>query len=196
MMKWQRISDEKGTDLMLFRALFRWFAHPESGQRFKRIVLDSADWVNVVATTPAGEFVMVRQFRFGDESITTEIPAGLVDPGEHIFHAAKRELLEETGYEGMEWSYLGCVSPNPAFLNNRCHHWRVRNVVKTAEPQTDDGEDIEILLMNAADLTGAIREGMIDHVLALSAFSRIPDIWHGITWTESSDLSSGTPESF
>ena len=154
--------------------------NPRTGSIMKRIVLEASDWVNVVAMTPDKNVLLVRQYRFGSGKITTEIPAGLIDPGENSKDAAIRELREETGYTGNNWQYLGNVEPNPAFLNNRCHHWLASDVKKTSQPVLDEGEDIEVSLYTFIELAAAIHSGEINHVLALSALSRINEIWQPI----------------
>lgn len=126
---WTLVEREQGPDLILFRARYDHCAHPDSGRVLKRIVLESVDWVNMVALTPDGRSVMVRQFRFGVGYSTLETPGGMVDPGEDPLTAAQRELREETGYTGGTWTYLGAVEPNPAFHDHLCHHFLARDVV-------------------------------------------------------------------
>jgi ADP-ribose pyrophosphatase len=146
--EWQRSAMESGPDLMIFHVRYDWYRSPRTGRTMKRVVLEAPDWVNILALTPTNEILLVRQFRFGSGHITTEIPAGLVDPGETPLQAAKRELKEETGYTSSKWSDLGSVDPNPAFLNNRCHHFLAEDIIKTGEPDLDEGEDIEVELMD------------------------------------------------
>ena len=57
------------------------------------------DYTAVVALTETGRLVAVRQYRPAVERWTVELPAGILDPGETPEHCARRELLEETGYE-------------------------------------------------------------------------------------------------
>ncbi len=186
---WQKKGSRRGPDLMIFRARYDWYINPRTDNKMKRVVLESPDWVNVLALTADSRVLLVKQFRFGTAHITTEIPAGLVDPGEEPLETAQRELLEETGYTSSKWSYLGYVEPNPAFLNNRCHHWLAQEITKTAEPDLDEGEDIEVCFMNFDEIRRAVRDGLIDHVLALSAFSRFPQLWNGI-YRQGKDIGS------
>lgn len=174
---WQKMSSERGPELLLFQTRYDMMKNPRTGRVMKRVVLEAPDWVNVVAITPEKMIVFVRQFRFGTGKITTEIPAGLIDPGEDSKTAAIRELKEETGFTTSNWKYLGYVEPNPAFLNNRCHHWLAEDVIRTSPTDLDEGEDIEVVLFSVSDLISAVTGGEIDHVLALSALSRIPKIW-------------------
>ena len=102
----------------------------------------------------------------------------MVDEGETPLQAAKRELLEETGYESDEWRSLGCVEPNPAFHPHLCHHFLAANAYRTSKPSLGEGEAIEIELCDLDALRKAMDEGSLRHVLALSALSRVYPLWH------------------
>ena len=170
---WRHLRSEDAADLILFRARFDWFEHPGSGAALRRIVLASGDWVNVVPRTPSGQLVMVRQFRFGTRTVTLETPGGSVDPGEDHGAAARRELLEETGYGNGTWCYLGAVEPNPAFHDHLCHHWLADNVVPVQSQKPGPGEDVALLLLDPRQLRHEIAQGTLRHALALSALSRV-----------------------
>jgi ADP-ribose pyrophosphatase len=174
---WSILRSEEGPDILLFRVRYDWVENPRNSMQFKRVVLECPDWVNIIAVTPEKNVILVHQYRFGTRTITTEIPSGLVDPGETHAMTAQRELLEETGYASEEWKYLGAVQPNPAFQNNLCHHWFAQNVRKIQEPSLDAGEDIRVSFCDISDIQKKISDGEISHVLALSAFSRFQDLW-------------------
>ena len=84
-------------------------------------VLEYPDWVNIIAITENGEFVMERQFRQGLGKTCFEIPAGVMEKGETALEAAKRELEEETGYGGGEWKEIMTVSGNCSTTSNLTH---------------------------------------------------------------------------
>jgi len=150
--------------------------NPRNGAERKALVIETGDWVNVVAVTPAERIVVVRQFRFGIAQISTEIPGGLVDPGEEHGVAAARELFEETGYATDNWHYLGAVAANPAFLTNCCHQWLARDVVPKAQPSFDEGEDIIVAEVTPAELGAEIRAGHFRHSLAMLALAHVYDL--------------------
>lgn len=109
-------------------------------------VIDTADWVCVVAITDADDLVLVRQYRQGWQDITLELPAGEVHPGEDVIAAARRELAEETGYLGGEATFIGATSPNPARYGNKLHIVAIRGSAKLAELKNDPEEQTEPMI--------------------------------------------------
>lgn len=174
---WPLEESREGEDLILFRARYDMRRHPLTDDVMKRIVLQSVDWVNVVALTDDDQAVMIRQFRFGVGYTTLEVPGGMVDPGEDPLTAAQRELMEETGYGGGSWDYLGAVEPNPAVQDNLCHHYLARGVRRQGPQALSGGEAIRLELMSTAAVIEASRSGEIKHALALSALSRVFQLW-------------------
>ncbi len=174
---WERLASEAGPDIILFDVRYDTMRHPQSGETFRRLVLEAPGWVNVVAVTPDRETVIVEQYRFGIGDTTLEPPAGLISEGETPLEAAQRELLEETGYGGGVWHSLGAVQPNPAMQNNLCHHFLAEDVEVVAEPEPDPGEMLRVHLMTLDALRAAVAAGGINHTLALSALSRVFPLW-------------------
>ena len=143
---------------------------PRTGRRHEFYVIEAGDWVNIIPLTAAGEVLLVRQFRHGTRNITLEIPGGMIEAGQTPEQAALRELIEETGYQPSDLSFLGRVRPNPAILNNWCYSFLAHNVVPAGELALDETEDIELVKVPLDQIPGLISEGTIDHSLVLSAF--------------------------
>ncbi|MEM7542138.1 MAG: NUDIX hydrolase [Pseudomonadota bacterium] len=163
--------------LILFRKRIDRLRNPRNNKEFDRLVLESGDWVNLVALDGERRCVMIRQYRFGVGYATLETPGGMVDPGENSGAAAQRELFEETGYRSDHWTYLGAVEPNPAIHNNLCHHWLAENAIAETPPEPEEGELIEVALMNEDAVRRAVQNGEIKHALALSVLSRVFALW-------------------
>jgi 8-oxo-dGTP pyrophosphatase MutT (NUDIX family) len=163
--------------LMVFRKRIDRLRNPRNDQVFERLVLESVDWVNMVALDRERRCVMIRQYRFGVSYTTLETPGGMVDPGEDSFTAARRELLEETGYVSDKWSYLGAVEPNPAVHNHLCHHWLAEDAYLAREQDLGEGESISVELMDEHEVRAAVQSGELKHALALSALARVYALW-------------------
>ena len=76
---------------------------PDGRENPEFYVLEYPDWVNVIAITKDGQFVMERQYRHALGKTCYELPCGVMEQGEEPLEAVKRELMEETGYGGGEW---------------------------------------------------------------------------------------------
>jgi ADP-ribose pyrophosphatase len=145
-------------------------ADPRTGHEHPRVLIDSPDWVNVIAVTKDDQLVLIRQYRFGIDETTLEIPGGMVEPGEDPAVAAARELEEETGYVPGRVVKLGQVHPNPALQGNRCHSYLALDCVKAHEGQQDLGEDIAVELHPRSHVPRLILGGAITHSLVVVAF--------------------------
>ena len=168
---WEKLNSEEIANYRIFKMRRDMRRSPRTGAEHSFFVLQSPDWVNVVALTPENQVVMIHQFRHGTERVTLEIPGGMVDPHENDpAETARRELLEETGYAAEQVIPIGTVHPNPAFLDNTCYTYLALNARWQQEPQFDGAEDIAVELVPIEEIAGMVRNGRITHALVVAAF--------------------------
>jgi 8-oxo-dGTP pyrophosphatase MutT (NUDIX family) len=153
------------------------YDHPARGTSRDFTVIDAPDWVNVLALTPGGHLVLVRQFRFGIDDFSLEVPGGVIEAGEDPVAAGGRELAEETGFTGARARLLGSVHPNPAIQNNRCHLVLVEDAVRTGALAWDPEEEIETTTAPVAEVLAWARSGRITHSLVLCALFYFEGWW-------------------
>jgi ADP-ribose pyrophosphatase len=144
--------------------------NPRTGQTHDMFVLDQPNWVNVIPLTPDDQVVMVEQWRHGSRTVELETPGGLMDDGETPEVSARRELLEETGYEPGQILHLGTVKPNPAIQSNVQHYLLATGCRKVSDLNLDHAEDIVVRLFRLADVPELIRTGKITHGIVIGAF--------------------------
>lgn len=122
----------------------------------------AADWVNVVAFDEDDRLVLVRQWRFGTQQFSVELPAGGLERGEDPIVGGLRELEEETGHTPVNRDdvlLLGATRPNAAFMGNRCFTVFVPRCRKTTAQRLDAFEEVEVLTMSSGAIDEALRSG-------------------------------------
>ena len=166
---WKRQSSEPIADCRVFKVRED-FCERADGAKHTFFVVETPDWVNVIALTGGKEVVLIEQYRHGTEEITLEIPGGIIDAGEAAKDAARRELTEETGYESSEFIFLGKSRPNPAIQTNWIHHYLALDCEKTRETAFDEHESLLTKLAPLAEIERLIASGALTHSLAVAAF--------------------------
>jgi len=168
--KWNVVSSKQLESNKIFSVRKDTSVSPITGNEHDFFVVEAPDWINVVAITEHDEVILIEQYRHGIQSVTVEIPGGMVDPGEEPLQTAKRELLEETGYGGDNWVSIGEVCPNPAMQNNKCYTFLATNCKKVGETKFDTTEDILTYTKPSSEIPELVAQGKITHSLVVAAF--------------------------
>ncbi len=169
MRPWRRLGSERLQRCTVFD-LDRVRFEPPDGPAKDYWVVEAPDWINIIPLTDDGRVVLVRQYRFGIEGFTLEIPGGMCEGAEPPLDAARRELREETGYDAREIVPLGWVHPNPAVQTNRCHSFLALGAHPAGDPRPDEDEAFEVSTVPLDRIPSLIRDGTITHSLVIAAF--------------------------
>ncbi len=171
--KWVIESEKDLLDTPIFQISKRHCRPPDDGGDSDFYIIDAPNWVNVIARTASNEVILVKQYRFGIDEVSLEIPGGVVDPeDENPLETAKRELREETGFISDDWKLLGKVSTNPAIFTNYCFMYFADNCTLEFEQNLDQHERIQVEMMSMPDVEKAVKNGVIHHSLVVAAFAQ------------------------
>lgn len=135
-------------------------------------VLDAPDWAIVVPVIEAEDgdrFLMVRQWRHGSRNLSVEFPGGVLEKGEDVEAAAKRELLEETGWSAGKFTKLGSFNPNPAIMSNWVHIFAAGCLTRSGDQDLDHDEYVDVVQVPVAEAVRGMGAKPYDHALMASA---------------------------
>lgn len=177
---WDVLSEKGLLSCPVFDLVKRRLRHPVRGSEGDFYILKTRDWVNVVPVTPDKQLVMVRQYRFGIEETSWEIPGGVMELGEDPVQAGARELSEETGYVARSYKLLGRVAANPAIMDNVCHFVLAEAATLQAEIDWDEHEEIETRLFPVDEVYAMAHRGEIKHSLVVAALFQFYPEWNRI----------------
>ena len=167
---WKTIGEEKAFSTPIFDGYLADRTGPE-GRKGRFVWLDSPDWVVIIPwllVDGVPHFIMEEQWRHGPCRMTREFPAGLVEKGEEAAAAAGRELLEETGCTG-DFTLLGCVNPNPAFMANHQSYFLAENIRKISDQNLDENEEIKVLTVPVEEALRDMGTGLYDNGIMMAA---------------------------
>jgi ADP-ribose pyrophosphatase len=134
---------------------------------FYRVI--TPEFAVIVAVTPDGQLLTTRSYRHGPKRICLVVPAGLIEPGEPPLVAAQRELLEETGYEAMEWTSLGSFVVDSNRQCGTAHIFLASHAVPKTSAKPDETEELEIELMSPRQFLRSIANNETSTLASVSA---------------------------
>ena len=141
-----------------------------NGKVIDGFVVEFGPWVTIVAVTKEQQVVMVRQYRHGAQKVLLELPGGAMDAeDESPLQAARRELLEETGYTSDTFIQIGCVYPNPANQTNQIYSFLALDVERISSQNLDETEEIELELKPLEAVIALAKNGELLQSMQVSA---------------------------
>lgn len=134
-------------------------------------VLEYPNWVNTIAITKGGEFVLVEQYRHGLGEVCIELCAGVCDDtDDNPEHSARRELLEETGYGGGQWQQYMISNANPGTHANQVYCYLATDVEQiNADQELDEHEEIAVHLKSYDEVMELLEKDLFKQALHAAA---------------------------
>lgn len=139
-----------------------------NGHIIKPLVLEYEPEVTILALTKAKKVLLVREYRHGIQKTILQLPGGSVDKGESPLEAAKRELLEETGYQSDTFIEIGHVNPNPANYSNTMYAFLALDVEQTPDHELEEADRIELFPVPLDKVIEMAKGGELIHSLTIS----------------------------
>ena len=153
----------------LFRITEERAVDPKTKFAIKRSVVRHNGSAVMMTVDEKKQILLVRQYRLPAGKYLWELPAGKVDDGETPLQAARRELIEETGYRARKWEKLVSFLPSPGFVAERMTIFLATGLTAgTATPMDD--ERIEARWHTARELAQMIRSGKIEDAKTIIGF--------------------------
>ena len=110
--------------------------------------------------------ILVRQYRYPVGRHLIEIPAGKMEPGEAPLATAKRELIEECGYEAKAWRHLTTIHPCIGYSDERIELFLARDLTCVGRVP-DDEEFLDVVPMPLDEALAWVRQGKITEIKAI-----------------------------
>lgn len=152
-------------------------------EMFPYYVLEYTQWATIFPVTADGRIVLLNQYRYGLGQWSIEIPGGIMDPHEtDPLQAAKRELLEETGFVPANIQQIAAVAPNPATANNLMYIFLATGCTLQQQQNLDDNEELSVFFATIGEVKQLLRENKIIQSLHVTAMMYALEALGEIKW--------------
>lgn len=160
MRPWRTLSRSTMLDLGRFLAVEKRAVELPDG----RVISDwlwliMPEYVNVLAITEERKFLCFRQTKYAVEGTSLAPVGGYLETGEDPLVGAKRELLEETGYEAADWTHLGRYGVDGNRGAGIAHLFLARQARRVADAKSDDLEEQQLLMLSRSEIEAALAAG-------------------------------------
>ncbi len=142
-----------------------------NGQKGRFIVNEAPDWVAVIPVVD-DSFLMVKQWRHGEQGLSIEFPGGIIEKDETPEEGARRELKEETGAKAGKLTYLGRVNANPALFSNHMYFFCAQDLELTGKQQLDNDEFVNYMKISKKEVFAKMGSKDYPHALMAAALCR------------------------
>lgn len=144
-------------------------------RQYERLATPSTPAVMIVPLTPEGEVVMIREYCCGTEDYQLTLPKGAMDPGESVFEAANRELMEEVGMGAKQFTELKPLTLSPGYMGHRIHVVLAEGLYPERR-EGDEPEPLEVVMHRLEDMEGLLATETCTEARMFAALYIVRDI--------------------
>lgn len=124
-------------------------------------IVQLKNYVNVMAVNKAGEVMILEGYKHGIGASSWQVVGGYLEEGEAPLAAAQRELLEETGYQSSDWTFLGSFIVDANRRAGQATFFLARSARQVALPDDDDLEEFDLRWVSTAEVRQALHDGRV-----------------------------------